>query len=71
MRIGTSAVWESSKAPWNAHLSFIPPPPIGLKPLPNERPGAMNHSVLKDLSASFSSYGPLKVVLFECLTPNN
>ena len=44
---------------WTAYLSQMRPSPIGMKPVPDERPGAMSHwgNWTKILRASFSSFG--------------
>ena len=44
---------------WTAYLSQMRPSPIGMKPVPDERPGAMSHwgNWTKILRASFSSSG--------------
>ena len=49
------------------------PSPIGMKPVPDERPGAMSHwgNWTKILRASFSSSGRWKIDIYQCLTPNN
>ena len=49
---------------WTAYLSQIRPSPIGMKPVPDERPGAMSHWGIwtEILSDSFSSSGRWKLI---------
>ena len=49
---------------WTAYLSQMRPSPIGMKPVPDERPGAMSHwgNWTKILRASFSSSGRWKLI---------
>ena len=49
---------------WTAYLSQMRPSPIGMKPVPDERPGAMSHwgNWSKILRASFSSSGRWKLI---------
>ena len=51
-------------SPWTAYLSQMRPSPIGMKPVPDERPGAMSHwgNWTKILRASFSSSGRWKLI---------
>ena len=49
---------------WTAYLSQMRPSPIEMKPVPDERPGAMSHwgNGTKILRASFSSSGRWKLI---------
>ena len=49
---------------WIAYLSQMRPSPIGMKPVPDERSGAMSHwdNWTKVLRASFSSSGRWKLI---------
>ena len=55
---------------WTAYLSQMRPSPIGMKPVPDERPGAMSHcgNWTKILRASFFEFWALKVDIYQCLT---
>ena len=58
---------------WTAYLSQIRPSPIGMKPVPDERPGALSHwgHLLKNSGSLVFEFWALKFDIYQCLTPNN
>ena len=58
---------------WTAYLSQMRPSPIGMKPVPDERPGAMSHwgNWTKKSESLVFEFWALKDDIYQCLTPNN
>ena len=57
---------------WTAYLSQMRPSPIGMKPVPDERPGPwVTGATGRKFWEPRFEFWALKVDIYQCLTPNN